>query len=96
MRKVTILFTNSICKINFSERCTSESVILVGNKDLGFFLRKTYSTLSETFEMNYFYPSQSNRIMLMNLNECRSVLLHLLYLRLSKIMSKAGQEQTVA
>lgn len=60
------------------------------------FLRKTYSTLSETFEMNYFYPSQSNRIMLMNLNECRSVLLHLLYLRLSKIMSKAGQEQTVA
>lgn len=60
------------------------------------FLKKNISTLSETFEMNYFYPSQSNRIMLMNLNECRSVLLHLLYLRLSKIMSKAGQEQTVA
>lgn len=60
------------------------------------FFKKNISTLSETFEMNYFYPSQSNRIMLMNLNECRSVLLHLLYLRLSKIMSKAGQEQTVA
>lgn len=72
MRKITILFTNSICKTNFIERGTSEFVILVGNKDMGFFKEKY--TLSETFKMHYFYPSQSNRIMLMNLNECRSVL----------------------